>query len=79
MSMFLAGMWAYAQAPLPPPVPRVPQSAQRSEPTVIMGNDVGFRVESRRGNTIVGRFVVRMDGRWLDVEESMVTKRVTTP
>jgi hypothetical protein len=73
--MFAAGIWSYAQAPLPQ---RPPQSRPNSEPpTVISGSDIGFRVENRRGNTAVGRFVVRINGQWLDVEESVVAKRLT--
>jgi hypothetical protein len=78
VSMLAAGMWAYAQAPLPPAVPRSPQSGLPSEaPTVISGSDLGFRVENRRGNTVVGRFVVRVNGRWLEIQESSVVKRLT--
>jgi hypothetical protein len=74
VSMFAVGMWAYAQAPLPQ---RPPQSAPATEPpSMISGSDLGFRVESRRGNTAVGRFMVRINGQWLDVEESVVAKRL---
>ena len=75
VSMFGVGIWAAAQAALPQ---RPPQSGPAGEPpTVISGSDIGFRVENRRGNTAVGRFVVRINGQWLDVEESVVAKRLT--
>ncbi len=78
VSMLAAGMWAYAQAPLPPAVPRLPQSGSPGEPpTVISGSDLGFRVENRRGNVVVGRFVVRVNGQWLDIQESPIVKRLT--
>ena len=75
ISICAVGIWAYAQAPLPQ---RPPQSGRDSEPAaVISGSDIGFRMENRRGNTAVGRFVVRINGQWLDVEESIVAKRLT--
>jgi hypothetical protein len=76
VSMFAAGMWASAQAPLPSPAPRVP-GAQTEPPTVISGNDLGFRVEDLRNRRVLGRFVVRVNGQWLEVEEASVTKRLT--
>ena len=37
-------------------------------PKVMTGADVGFRVEGLRGNTPVGRVVVRVNGQWVDAE-----------
>jgi len=68
------GIWAAAPAPL---AQRPPQSGSAGEPpTVISGSDIGFRMDRRRGNTAVGRFVVRINGQWLDVEEAVVAKRL---
>jgi hypothetical protein len=81
VSLFAAGMWAHAQAPvvpapLPSPAPRMPPALD--EPArVIAGNDLGFRVEDVRNNRIIGRFVVRVNGQWREVEEALVTKRLT--
>jgi hypothetical protein len=36
--------------------------------TVLSGDNIGFRVESRKGSTPVGRFVVRVDGKWVEAE-----------
>ena len=36
-----------------------------AEPVVLSGVDVGFRVTGRRGDTAIGQFVVRLDGRWV--------------
>ena len=36
-----------------------------AEPVVLSGADVGFRVTGRRGDTAIGQFVVRLDGRWV--------------
>jgi hypothetical protein len=38
---FAAGRWAQAQAP----------GLQPQTPTVLSGNDIGFRVDGRKGNT----------------------------
>jgi len=35
-------------------------------PTVVSGNDVGFRIERTQDGIPVGRVVVRVDGRWVD-------------
>jgi hypothetical protein len=37
---------------------------------ILSGSDVGFRVEETRGSTVVGRWVVRVDGRWVEPELS---------
>ena len=36
------------------------------EPTVVSGNDVGFRIERTQYGVPVGKIVVRVDGRWVD-------------
>ena len=35
-------------------------------PTVVSGNDVGFRIERTQNGIPVGKIVVRVDGRWVD-------------
>src|SRR5262249_4132659 len=35
-------------------------------PTILSGSDVGFRVERTEDGLLVGRLVVRVDGRWVD-------------
>lgn len=37
-------------------------------PTVISGNDVGFRIERTQDGIPIGRIVVRVDGRWVDTQ-----------
>jgi hypothetical protein len=44
--------------------PRV--AAPDTKPTVIAGNDIGFRVDGYRGKTPVGTLVVRINGAWLE-------------
>ena len=70
-SMFTAGMWIHAQTP-PRPAP-----SQEQQPTVLSGNDIGFRVDTRKGGTLVGKLVVRVNGQWVEVEESVGIKRLT--
>ena len=35
-------------------------------PTIVSGNDIGFRIERTQNGMPVGRVVVRVDGRWVD-------------
>ena len=37
-------------------------------PTVISGENFGFRIEGLRGGTPVGTLVVKRDGRWVAVD-----------
>jgi hypothetical protein len=37
------------------------------QPILLSGSDVGVRVESWDGNTAIGKLVVRMNGRWVEV------------
>jgi hypothetical protein len=67
-SMVAAGAWAQA--------PAVPAPSSQP-PTVISGNDLGFRVDSRKGKTPVGTLVVRVDGQWVEVEFAVGMKRLT--
>ena len=63
-----------AQVPIPGPV--VPVT-----PTVISGNDIGFRVEGLRGGTTpVGRLVIRVNGQWVvpEVSEAVQPRRLTS-
>ena len=69
LSMFAVGTWASGQAPVPP--------GQDDPGKIISGNDIGFRVEDVKNNRLVGRFVVRVNGQWREVEEAAITKRLT--
>jgi hypothetical protein len=49
-------------------------------PTVVFGNDVGFRIEGQRGQTPVGKLVVRIDGQWVEAALSNVAApRIAVP
>ena len=39
-----------------------------SEPRIISGADIGIRVEGERNGVLVGPLVVRVDGKWIEVQ-----------
>jgi hypothetical protein len=54
--------------------------AQAQETIVLSGSDVGFRIEGQRGQTPVGKLVVRIDGQWVEAALSNVAApRITVP
>ena len=55
------GGWASAQSIAPRAV---------NPPRILMGEDVGFRIEAQRGNTAIGRVVVRVNGEWVETESA---------
>ena len=61
-ALMAVGGGLLAQAPLP----LTPAPSQ----TVLSGSDVGFRVDRWKGNVPIGRWVVRVDGRWVEPEAS---------
>jgi hypothetical protein len=38
------------------------------EPRVISGADIGFRVDSLRGATPLGRLVIKVNGQWVETD-----------
>ena len=56
-SLIFAAQWGHAQVTAPKP----PDSIN----PVISGNDIGFRLESQKGSSATGTFVVRINGEWL--------------
>ncbi len=62
LSLVGVGVWAHAAAQEPPIV---------LGPPVLSGDDIGFRVLGVRGDTRIGRLVVRVDGRWVEVQFAM--------
>ena len=61
LTLGAAGGWASAQSIAPRAV---------NPPRILMGEDVGFRIEAQRGNTAIGRVVVRVNGEWVDTESA---------
>ena len=50
--------WAVAQALAARPVP----------PTIVSGENVGFRIEAVRGATPIGHIVIKQNGQWVAAE-----------
>jgi hypothetical protein len=46
-----------------------------TEPEVIAGPDVGFRVDHYNGDTPVGELVVKHDGKWVPIEFAAMLRR----
>ena len=44
---------------------------------VVSGSDLGFRIDSERGGVPTGRFVIRVNGNWVEVKETVAASRVT--
>ena len=55
-----------AQAQGPGGRPGLPFNFLTESPTVVSGNDVGFRIERTQDGIPIGRLVVRVDGHWVD-------------
>jgi hypothetical protein len=59
-TLFAGAAWGRAQAVAP----------KSTEPVVVSGSDMGFRITSRKGDTPIGQFVIRQNGTWVAVEMS---------
>jgi hypothetical protein len=35
-----------------------------------MGNNIGFRIEAYKGDTVLGTLVVRVNGKWVDAQSA---------
>lgn len=51
--------------------------AQATDGRVVSGSDLGFRIESQRNGVPTGRFVVRINGVWVEVKESISAAKLT--
>lgn len=65
VSLAGVGIWVRAEQQEPPPQP---PPLVLPGPQVLSGENLGFRVHGRRGDTRIGRLVVRVDGKWVDVQ-----------
>jgi hypothetical protein len=54
------------------------QQTRRDPAPVIFGSDIGFQPEGWRGNARTGKFVIRINGQWVDAVEPMKPKPATT-
>jgi hypothetical protein len=69
LGLVALGSWISAQA--------VQRRAEA--PVVLSGSDIGFRVESRRGSTPIGRLVVRVDGQWVEAQFAGGVMKIGAP
>jgi hypothetical protein len=69
LGLFGSGAMAGAQLRGVTPIP---------EPRVLSGDDIGFRVEGRQGDSLVGRFVVKVNGQWVEPKVSLGVPRVAS-
>lgn len=54
------------------------QTLGRSEPKVLAGGDVGFRVDKMEGGAPSGRLVVRINGQWVEASFAAGIARIGT-
>jgi hypothetical protein len=47
-------------------------------PTVLSGDNIGFRIEGYRGSVAVGTLVVKVDGQWIDADFRGGVRRLTS-
>ena len=47
-------------------------------PFVLSGTDIGFRVDGRKATSVTGHFMVKIDGQWIDVEDSSFGPKLLT-
>jgi hypothetical protein len=55
------GIWLVAQILEQQPV---------QPPITVMGNNIGFRIEAYKGDTVLGTLVVRVNGKWVDAQSA---------
>jgi hypothetical protein len=67
VTLVATGLWVHAQSS-PRVIPSPRPNNDNEIPTIISGNDIGFRVDSwAKDGTPIGRIVVHQEGKWLDV------------
>lgn len=64
LSLFVVASVVKAQVfELPRPLP---------EPRIVSGPDLGFRIEGDQRGTLIGKLVVRVDGKWIEARVAAV-------
>jgi len=63
----LAGVGVWAQTQIPQP----------QTPTIVSGNDLGFRIDGRKNGKPTGALVVRINGQWIETEAAVGFQRLT--
>jgi hypothetical protein len=70
LSLLVLGAASFS-AQGPGGVPRLSSSLITEGPTLISGNDIGFRIERTKDGIAIGKLVVRVDGRWVDTDTTI--------
>ena len=65
LTYFLGATWGFGQS-------------SPALPTILSGPDIGFRVQSRNGETPIGILVVRVDGKWVPAQFASGVKPLTS-
>jgi len=80
LTLVATGLWVHAQSnPRVVPSPRSTPNNDNEIPTIISGNDIGFRVDGwNKDGTPIGRIVVHQEGKWLDVTLSGRVRPLST-
>jgi hypothetical protein len=68
IALLAIGTWAYGQSWGP---------VQSVTPTVVSGNDIGFRIEGVRGDTPIGTLVIRVKGQWVETDFGSGVQKLT--
>ena len=77
LSLIIVGAFAHAQTTQPrikpvQPSPIIPGA------TVMSGSDIGFRIQGREGDRVLGTLVVRINGEWIVAEPAGGVKNLTS-
>ena len=73
----LALAWVLSLVVVGAAASRLTWAQSTGDKRVISGADLGFRIDSDRGGVPTGRFVVRVNGTWVEVRESVGAARLT--
>jgi hypothetical protein len=65
-TLIIAGVWLRAQGRGVGPGPS--SDLITESPTVVSGENIGFRLERTQDGIAIGTLVVRVDGRWVDTD-----------
>ncbi len=68
--------WAYAQAP-----GQFSRGQADANPAIISGSDIGFRVDRDQTQTLgklTGTWVVRVNGQWIEPQETLRGRPLST-
>lgn len=64
-ALFIVAAWLFSLVAVAAIAQTRPPTPDR-EPTVISGQDIGFRVDRYDGKRPVGEIVIRVDGQWVE-------------